>query len=152
MANKKLVYILLVIIPFIVIGCNSVEIKNRKIDSNIEFQYEKDNFLTRNNEHVGRRKNFELIFMHKFNDSVFISSDGIELFTERIITDDTTDNPNVSFLLNVEKHQGHLIKIKIPNKKIDEKFYLSERFKLVYFFYYEGKLIVRYSNKLYNIY
>src|SRR5690606_14554989 len=152
MANKKLVYILLVIIPFIVIGCNSVELKNRKIDSNIEFQYEKDKYLTRNNEHVGRRKNIELIFLHKLNDRVFISSDGLELFTERIITDDTTDNPNVSFLLNVEKYQGHLIKIKIPNKKIDEKFYLSERFKLVYFFYYEGKLIVRYSNKLYNIY
>src|SRR5690554_1017393 len=152
MANKRLIYILIVIIPFILISCNSVKIKNRKINSNIAFQYEKDGFLTRTNEYVNRRERFELTFLYRFNDSVFISSDTIELFTDKVVTNDITDNPNISFLLNVEKYEGRLINIKIPNKKIDENFYLSKRFKMIYFFYYEEEFIIRYSNKLYNVY
>ena len=153
MGNKRLIYILFVLIPFILISCNSVKIKNRKINNNVEFQYEKNGALKRGYNYLSdRNDNFELIFLYRFNDSVFISSDTIELFTDKVVTNDITDNPNISFLLNVEKYEGRLINIKIPNKKIDENFYLSKRFKMIYFFYYEEEFIIRYSNKLYNVY
>jgi len=153
MGNKRLIYILFVLIPFILISCNSVKIKNRKINNNVEFQYEKNGALKRGYSYLSdRNDNFELIFLYRFNDSVFISSDTIELFADKIVTNDITDNPNISFLLNVEKYEGRLINIKIPNKRIDENFYLSKRFKMIYFFYYEEEFIIRYSNKLYNVY
>lgn len=96
--------------------------------------------------------NFEMIFLHRFNDSVYISSDSVELFADKVITNDITDNPNISFLLNVKKYKDHLINIKIPNKKIEESFFLSDKYRYVYFFYFEDEFIIRYSNKMYNIY
>src|SRR5690606_31763405 len=114
MANKRLIYILFVIIPFILISCNSVKNKNRKINNNVEFQYEKNGALKRGYNYLSdRNDNFELIFLYRFNDSVFISSDTIELFADKVVTNDITDNPNISFLLNVEKYKDHLIGIKI---------------------------------------
>lgn len=93
-----------------------------------------------------------MIFLHRFNDSVYISSDSVELFADKVITNDITDNPNISFLLNVKKYKDHLINIKIPNKKIEESFFLSDKYRYVYFFYFEDEFIIRYSNKMYNIY
>ena len=35
---------------------------------------------------------------------------------------------------------------------VSESFYLNDKYRYVYIFYYDEKLIVRYSNKEYNIY
>ena len=153
MANKQLVKTLLIIIPFILISCNSVKIKNRKLNNNIEFQYEKNGALKEGYNYLHKgNENFELVFLYQFNDSVYVSKDTIELFAEKIMTEERTDNPNVVFLLNVEKYKNRLINIKIPAKELKAGFYLSDKYRYMYMFYYEEKLIIRYSNKIYNIY
>lgn len=151
MANKKIIYTLLVTV--IIISCNTLKVDNNSISNGAEFQYEKngsskDGYNYLNNE----KDNFEINFLHTFNDNVHIKIDDIELFNKKIITDDITDNPNVGFKFSVSKYNGKIVNIVIPDKNISESFYLNDKYRYVYIFYYESKLIVRYSNKVYNIY
>ncbi|KAA5535615.1 hypothetical protein [Paenimyroides baculatum] len=151
MANKKIVYALLV--PLIIAGCNTLKTDNSSISNGAEFQYEKngnskDGYNYLNNE----EDNFQINFLSTFNDRVHIKIDGDELFDREVITDNMTNNPNVGFTFNVGKYNGKIVNIVIPSKDVNESFFLDDKYRYVYIFYYDEKLIVRYSNKVYNIY
>ena len=151
MKYKELILVLFV---SIFVGCNTVKIKNKKLNGgNIEFQYEKNGSLRNGyNSLSGKDGSFELIFLYRFNDSVFIYNDTAEIFADKIITNEITDNPNVIPLLKAEDYNNKLLNIKIPNKNINEYFYLTSKYKYLYMFYYEDRFIIRYSNKMYDIY
>ena len=70
---------------------------NRVINnSEIEFQYENYPFWKKQ-PLLPRIKsnNFQFIFLHKFNDSVYFSKSDKILFKEKVVTNEITDNPNV---------------------------------------------------------
>ncbi|SFO17670.1 hypothetical protein SAMN05421741_12414 [Paenimyroides ummariense] len=140
-------------VPLIIISCNTLKVDNNSISNGSEFQYEKNGSSKDGYNYLGNEKdNFEINFLYSFNDSVYIKIDGDELFNSKIITDDITDNPNLGFKFSVDKYNGKIVNIIIPYKNVSESFYLNDKYRYVYIFYYDEKLIVRYSNKAYNIY
>lgn len=132
-------------------SCNTLKYKNKMLNnSESEFQYETYPFWKKQPLSTKiKRENFQFIFLHKFNDSVFISSKDKYLFKEKVVTNEITDKANISFQLDVDSYNKQSIKIKVPSKKIDVNFHLSKSYRIIYFFYYEEKVIIRYSNYLY---
>ncbi len=132
-------------------SCNTLKHKNKVINnSEIEFQYESYPFWKKQPLSTKvKPNNFQFIFLHKFNDSVFFSTSDKYIFEEQIVTNEKTDNANVSFYLDLNTYNKKTIKMKVPSKNIDVSFHLSKSYRIIYFFYYEDKAIIRYSNYLY---
>jgi len=132
-------------------SCNTLKHKNKVANnSEIEFQYESYPFWKKQPLSTKvRPNNFQFIFLHKFNDSVFFSTSDKNLFKEKIATNEITDDANVSFYLDLNTYNKKAIKMKVPSKNIDVSFHLSKSYRIIYFFYYEDKVIIRYSNYLY---
>lgn len=140
-------------LPLIMISCSTLKIDNYDISNGAEFQYEKNGSSKHGYNYINSKEDdFQLNFLSSFNDSVHIKIDDNELFNMKIVTDDITDNPNIGFKFNVRKYNGKIVNIIIPSKNVNELFYLNDKYRYIYIFYYESKLIVRYSNKAYNIY
>lgn len=139
------------IIILLLSSCNTLKHKNKVANnSEIEFQYENYPFWKK--QPLSPRiksNNFQFIFLHKFNDSVYFSTSDKILFKEKVVTNEITDNPNISFYLDINAHNKKAINMKVPSKNIDVNFHLSKSYRIIYFFYYEDKAVIRYSNYLY---
>lgn len=119
-------------------------------NSEVEFQYENYPFWKKQPLSPKiKSNNFQFIFLHKFSDSVYFSKSDKILFKEKVVTNEITDNANISFYLDINSYNKKVINIKAPSKNIDVNFHLSKSYRIIYFFYYEDKAIIRYSNYLY---
>jgi len=139
------------IITLIFSSCNSLKHNNRMTNnSEIEFQYENYPFWKKQPLSPKiKSNNFQFIFLHKFSDSVYFSTSDKNVFKEKVVTNEITDNANVSFYLDVNAYNKKAINMKVPSKNIDVNFHLSKSYRIIYFFYYEDKAVIRYSNYLY---
>lgn len=139
------------IMIFFLSSCSTFKHKNKVANnSQVEFQYESYPFWKKQPlSPKVKPNNFQFIFLHKFNDSVFFSTSDKNVFKEKIVTNEITDDANVSFYLDLNAHNKKAIKMKVPSKNIDVSFHLSKSYRIIYFFYYENKAIIRYSNYLY---
>ena len=139
------------IIILLFASCNTLKHKNKVANnSEIEFQYESYPFWKKQPlSPKVKSNNFQFIFLHKFNDSVFFSTSDKNLFKGKVVKNEITDNANISFYLNLNTYNRKTIKMKVPSKSIDVSFHLSKSYRIIYFFYYEDKVIIRYSNYLY---
>lgn len=139
------------IITLIFSSCNTLKYNNKVLNnSEIEFQYENYPFWKKQPLSPKiKSNNFQFIFLHKLSDSVYFSTSDKNLFKEKVVTNEITDNPNVSFYLDVNAYNKKAINMKIPSQKVDVNFHLSKSYRIIYFFYYEDKPIIRYSNHLY---
>lgn len=139
------------IIILLLSSCNTLKHENKVTNnSEVEFQYESYPFWKKQPLSPKiKTNNFEFIFLHKFNDSVFFSSSDKNLFSKKVVTNKITDHANVSFYLDLNAYNKKTIKMKVPSKNIDVSFHLSKSYRIIYFIYYEDKAIIRYSNHLY---
>lgn len=139
------------IIIFFLSSCNTLKHKNKVTNnSEVEFQYESYPFWKKQPlSPKVKSNNFQFIFLHKFSDSVFFSTSDKDLFSEKVVTNEITDNANISFYLDAGSYNKQTIKMKVPSRNIDVNFHLSKSYRIIYFFYYEDKAIIRYSNHLY---
>lgn len=146
---KNFIYYLIIL--YVLCGCKSFTRTDLQSDcgNTFEVQYIKKGKYKLSKQE--RAKNYLTVyFLDEFNDQIKISINEKEVFNKKVITDTTKfDTHSAAFTYKLSSaNNKYIMKGYSERNKTCFEIPIDTKYRIIYFYYYQNKWIIRFSNEI----